>query len=310
LDSQVKSKSFFDFSPTGAAVSVMLKAGMSRKKKTLHGKSSHRSASKGERRSEKRLPSIHSGDGTIWLFGTHAVTAALENDQRKTKRLLITKDSAKGLEESGKAGLLYGKTSPDAEVVTRRDLDELLGEGAVHQGIALQVLPLSGLSIEELRDQTAGNERALIVVLDQPSDPHNIGAVIRSAAGFGADAVVMPDRNAPPETAVMAKSACGALERLPIVRVGNLARSLDILREAGYWITGLDGQGEKTVAEADLSGKTVLVFGAEGPGLRRLTRESCDFLVRIPISSAIESLNLSNAVAITLYEAGRDQASS
>lgn len=305
MDSQAKSMGFFGFSPTGAALQVMVKAGMSRKKKTPHGKSAHRTASRGEKRNEKRLPSIHSGDGTLWLFGTHAVVAALENDQRKTKRLLITKDAAKGLEESGKAGLLHGKTLPDAELVTRRDLDELLGEGAVHQGIALQVLPLPDLSIEELRDRTAESERALVVVLDQPSDPHNVGAVIRSAAGFGADAVLMPDRNAPPETAVMAKSACGALERMPIVRVGNMARSLDILREAGYWITGLDGQGEKTVAEADFSGKTVLVFGAEGPGLRRLTRESCDFLVRIPISSAIESLNLSNAVAVTLYEAVR-----
>jgi len=280
---------------------------MSRKKKPLRGKAPHRSGSRGDSRADKHLPSIHSGDGSLWLFGIHAVTAALENPERNLKRLLITKETAKSIEEDGKAALLHGKSTPEAEVVTRRNLDEMLGEGAVHQGIALHTLPLIGLSIEDLRDRAPDLEKSILVVLDQPSDPHNVGAIIRSAAGFGADAVVVPDRHAPPETAVMAKSACGALERLPIVRVGNLARSLEILREAGYWITGLDARGEKTVSEADMSGKTVLVFGAEGPGLRRLTRESCDFLVRIPITSDVESLNLSNAVAVTLYEAVRQK---
>ena len=285
----------------------MLKAGMSRKRKPSRGKAPHRSGSKSESRLDRHLPSIHSGDGTLWLYGIHAVTAALGNSDRNLKRLLITKDTAKSLEDDGKAAVLHSKSTPEPELVTRRDLDDLLGEGAVHQGIALHTLPLDGLSIEYLRDRAADLESSVLVVLDQPSDPHNVGAVIRSAAGFGADAVIVPDRHAPPETAVMAKSACGALERMPIVRVGNLARSLEILREAGYWITGLDARGEKTVSEAELSGKTVLVFGAEGPGLRRLTRESCDFLVRIPITSSVESLNLSNAVAVTLYEAVRQK---
>jgi len=285
----------------------MLKAGMSRKKKTHRAKPHSNWGGRSDGKTEKRLPSVHSGDGTLWLFGIHAVTAALANPERKLKRLLITKDTAKSMEEDGHAGLLRQPAGPEAELITRRELDELLGGGAVHQGIALLTYPLDGLTLEELRDRAPALERSLVVVLDQPSDPHNVGAVIRTAAGFGADAVIVPDRHSPPETAVMAKSASGALERMPLVRVGNLARSLEILREAGYWITGLDAHGEKTIAESDFSGKTVIVFGAEGAGLRRLTREFCDFLVRIPISSAIESLNVSNAVAITLYEAVRSQ---
>lgn len=144
------------------------------------------------------------------------------------------------------------------------------------------------------------------MVLDQVTDPHNVGAVLRSAAAFGALAVVVPDRHAPDETGTLAKSASGALERMPLVRVSNLVRALEQLKDGGFWIAGLAAEGTTTLAQAKLSGKTALVLGSEGEGLRRLTREHCDYLVRLPMTDAVESLNVSNAAAVALYELIRD----
>jgi 23S rRNA (guanosine2251-2'-O)-methyltransferase len=195
------------------------------------------------------------------------------------------------------------------EAAERTDLDALLPEGAVHQGVALLAGPLPDTTIEDLCRSAETVSRVVVVALDQANDPHNVGAVLRSAAAFGALAVVLPRDHAPPIGGTLAKAASGALERLPLVRVTNLARALDALKEAGFWCLGLDAQAPETLAEAAakgrMAGKTVLVLGSEGAGLRRLTRESCDFLARIPIAGAMESLNLSNAAAIALYEASR-----
>ncbi|NVK17826.1 MAG: 23S rRNA (guanosine(2251)-2'-O)-methyltransferase RlmB [Methylocystaceae bacterium] len=243
--------------------------------------------------------------GPPWLFGRHAVIAALENPKRNCHRLLVTQDFLKSHGNELKAALhATDRKRPQAEVLDRRDIEDML-QGAVHQGIALQADPLARENLDDVIKDSA--ENTLIVALDQATDPQNIGAVLRSAAGFGACAVLIPDKNAPEVTGAMAKAACGALERIAFIRVTNLSRALEDLKENGFWSVGLDGYADQLISKIDLKGKTVLVMGNEGAGLRRLTKEKCDFLARIPISQAVESLNLSNATAVALYEIARQR---
>ncbi|MBI3444538.1 MAG: 23S rRNA (guanosine(2251)-2'-O)-methyltransferase RlmB [Magnetospirillum sp.] len=236
------------------------------------------------------------GGSSIWLYGLHAVNAALANPDRQFRRLVATNEAAKSLPASKMA----------VEHLDRTDIDRLLPAGAVHQGVALLVEPLPATTIEDVIRTADMAERAMILVLDQVTDPHNVGAILRSAAAFGAMAVVAPDRHAPDETGTLAKAASGALERMPLVRVTNVVRALEDLKKAGFWIAGLTADSPKTLAEAGLSGKVVLVLGAEGEGMRRLTREHCDHLVRLPMTGEMESLNVSNAAAIALYEMRRE----
>lgn len=256
-----------------------------------------------ERRSQ---PRAGKGGGTgsgggLWLWGAHPVLAALANPARKARRLILT---AEALRTHGDTIQTIGRTAriPQPEVVDRADLDGLLPDGAVHQGIALAADPLPALDLLDLARAAEGRDTAVIVCLDQVTDPHNVGAVLRSAAAFGALGLVVPDRHAPDETGTLAKSASGALERLPLVRVTNLVRALDELKEKGFWIAGLAGDAPVTLAAAGLTGRIVLVLGSEGEGLRRLTREHCDYLVKLPQSDLVESLNVSNAAAVALYE--------
>ncbi|PKU22278.1 23S rRNA (guanosine(2251)-2'-O)-methyltransferase RlmB [Telmatospirillum siberiense] len=242
-----------------------------------------------------------SGGSTFWLWGSHPVLAALANPDRHCRRLLLT---AEALRTHGPqiAALAQTRPLPQAETVEKANLDGLLPAGAVHQGIALAAEPLETPDIGELAAAAEGRESAVIICLDQVTDPHNVGAVLRSAAAFGALGLLIPDRHAPDETGTLAKSASGALERLPLVRVTNLVRALEELKQAGFWIAGLAGDAPLTLAEAKLSGKLVLVLGSEGEGLRRLTREHCDHLVKLPQTDLVESLNVSNAAAVALYE--------
>jgi 23S rRNA (guanosine2251-2'-O)-methyltransferase len=244
--------------------------------------------------------------GRPLLYGKHAVLAALANPDRKIHRLIITPETQENLHFEIQTALESGSYD-NIETVTanKRELADRLPSGAVHQGMALEVEALRGLNIKNIIDLCENDPTATIIILDQTTDPHNIGAILRSAAAFGAAAVVIQDRHAPDITPVMAKAASGALERVALVRVTNLARTMDKAKAAGFWCIGLDGKADTTLGEADLKGRVALVLGSEGSGLRRLTREHCDLLVKVSISGAVESLNLSNAAAIALYEKAR-----
>lgn len=240
---------------------------------------------------------------TLWLYGVHAVAAALNNPKRRKHRLVCTPKMAESIEIPSE----IKNTGPFLEKLDRVDIDQICGEDAVHQGLALLVSPLEDQHVEDLIERTNEVSTSTVLVLDQASDPRNIGAVMRSARAFGADAIILQDRNSPPETATMAKAASGALETIPLIRVTNLARALWALKDAGFWVSGLDGYAETSIDNANISEKSVIVLGAEGTGLRRLTRETCDQTVKIPINTDAESLNLSNAAAVALYALTRAQ---
>ncbi len=245
-------------------------------------------------------------DRPVWIYGLHATLAVAANPARQCRRLVATDSNQERLAAAAAAATASGGGErPRVDFLERRDLEALLPTGAVHQGMAVLAEPLAETPFDALLGDLADRVRACVVVLDQATDPRNVGAVLRSAAAFGADAVVVQDRHAPPVTGALAKAASGALEIVPLIRVINLARTLAAAKDAGFWCAGLDGTAPQTLAEAGLGGRIVLVFGAEGGGLRRLTRESCDLMVRIPIAETIESLNLSTAAAIALYELAR-----
>lgn len=237
-------------------------------------------------------PQPKSSSGTVWLFGRHAVFAALANPSRDFRRLVVTKNAAEHL-PALPAGL-------QPQLMEAQELSRLVPREAVHQGYALEVLPLDDGNLDILMQ--SGRP---VLLLDQVTDPHNIGAILRSAAAFDAAGIVVTKHNAPEETGTLAKSASGALETVPMVRVANLVQAMEQLKAGGYWVAGMDGKATQTLAEANLAAKTALVMGAEGSGLRRLTEEKCDLLVKLPISARMESLNVSNAAAIALYELNR-----
>jgi 23S rRNA (guanosine2251-2'-O)-methyltransferase len=254
-----------------------------------------------------------SGRGGIWLYGTHAVGAALENPARRLHRLICTSEAAAALHKPA-ADEKSGPARPPLRVVTRAELAQVLPEGAVHQGMAVLADPLPPRHLEDLLrvpaegDEATGPDhghqvlgRQVLLALDQVTDPQNCGAILRSAAAFGALAVIAPARHGAPENGALAKAASGALELVPRVEVGNLVQALGRLKEAGYWILGLDEEGTAALGAEDHGAKVVLVLGAEGRGLRRLTRETCDSLVRLPTRPALPSLNVSNAAAVALY---------
>ncbi|MBO6782798.1 MAG: 23S rRNA (guanosine(2251)-2'-O)-methyltransferase RlmB [Alphaproteobacteria bacterium] len=239
--------------------------------------------------------------GSPWIYGLHAVLAALGNPARDCERLLVADDTT--AEHVAATAAALGRESL-VERVGREDIEAFLPVGAVHQNVALLARPLGPFGIGDILEDAG--EDTCVLVLDQVTDPQNVGAMIRSAAAFGAQAVIMQDRHAPPLSGALAKAASGGLEHVRIVYETNLARTLDLLKREGFWCMGLDGNGPQTVAEGNPGGRVALVLGAEGSGLRRLVGESCDALVRIPQSGRVESLNVSNAAAVALYEIRRN----
>lgn len=235
---------------------------------------------------------------TVWLFGLHAVRDALMNPRREKLRLVVTRNALDKLEEAVAAAGLT------PELVDPRKFTAPIDEGSVHQGAAMEVRPLNWGRLADVA--ISGEGAPLVVLLDRVTDPHNVGAVLRSAEVFGARAVIAPHRHSAPETGALAKTASGALERQPYLRVANLADAMERLRAMGYRLIGLDGEAALTLAEglAGAAGRPVaLVLGAEGPGLRDKTRETCDAIVRIPFQGSFGSLNVSNAAAVALYAA-------
>ena len=238
---------------------------------------------------------------TVWLFGLHAVRDALLNPLRDRIRLVLTRNAA---DRIGAEALAAGGLEP--EIADPRRFDAPLDPGSVHQGAALEVCPLDWGRLEDMARPGGGAPR--IVALDRVTDPHNVGAILRSAEVFGARAVLAPARHAAPETGALAKAASGALERQPYLRVANLGNALETLKGLGYAVVGLDGGGEAPLArEAGADGPVVLVLGAEGPGLRDRTRALCDRVVRIDPAGAFGSLNVSNAAAVGLYALRRPE---
>jgi 23S rRNA (guanosine2251-2'-O)-methyltransferase len=195
-----------------------------------------------------------------------------------------------------------------AEILDRASLDRALPQGAVHQGVAVLAEPLPEPDLDEVLDGLAAAGSASILLLDQVTDPQNVGAVLRSAAAFGAAAVVTLRHHSPPMTGALAKAASGAAEHVKLVRVGNLAQAIERLKASRFWCVALDGAAEQDLSATDLAGRVALALGAEGPGLRRLTRERCDLAARLPTSGPIGDINVSNAAAVALYECARQRA--
>jgi 23S rRNA (guanosine2251-2'-O)-methyltransferase len=243
-------------------------------------------------------PHAHQPHQGVWLYGAHAVRAALANPRRRVHSVLVAGDAQ--LPEVAQAG---GVTAH----VERSRIEAVLPPGAVHQNLAALVSPLPAPALAEIGAALAEQQQAVVIALDRVSDPQNAGAVLRVAAAFGALAVIVPEHGAPPETGALAKAASGALERVPIVRVANLARAIDTLKQAGAWSVGLASDATRALSEIDLSGRIVLALGSEGSGLRRLTGERCDFLARLPTAPDFAELNVAAAAAIALYETVRQR---
>lgn len=230
------------------------------------------------------------------LYGRHAVLAALANPQRQISKILCTKENAAEIRQ----------ISPiPPQIVDRREIDKLLPPDAVHQGFALFCSRLPDIALEEVIEQAKSKNKCHILILDQVTDPQNIGAIIRSAVAFDTLALVIQDKNSPLESGSMDKAAAGMIEHLPIVRVTNLSRAIEQLKSADFWTVGMDGNATTTIDKLNKSGKTAIIMGSEGKGMRRLVEENCDISVKLPISPLTESLNVAAAAAIALYEVNK-----
>ena len=229
---------------------------------------------------------------TVWLYGLHTVKAAIANPDRKILRLMVTQNALARLELGDEPALAF-----PIETVAPQEIDKLVGPDAIHQGVLVEARPLPVRKLDSLKD------KPLILVIDQVTDPHNVGAILRSAVAFDAGALVTTERHSPTESGVLAKSASGALELIPYIQITNLADALEELHKLGFQTIGLDSEGPEPLEGAFSGGKIALVLGAEGKGLRQKTRATCHALARLDMPGAIKSLNVSNAAAIALYAA-------
>jgi len=239
-------------------------------------------------RSRWRAPA-RDRDAPVILYGWHSVKAAIENPARTLHRLLATENAARRLADDGL------KLPVEIELVRPEAIAAIVGPEAVHQGLLAEADPLPSLDIDELAPE------GILLVLDQITDPHNVGAILRSAAAFGVTAVITTLRHSPEVTGVLAKAASGALEYVPMVTVPNLARALEALKQKNVFVVGLDSSGDSNLAAADLRAPLGLVLGAEGKGLRQLTRATCDLVARLELPGKLKSLNVSNAAALGLH---------
>ena len=251
---------------------------------------------------EKERGEKREGKETVWLFGLHAVRDALSNPARKKLRLVLTKNAADRLAD------VLPTAGIEPEMCEPRRFAAPLDPNSVHQGAALEVMPLDWGNVSEVCIGGGDERPARVMLLDRVTDPHNVGAILRSAEVFGARAVIGTKHHSAPETGALAKTASGALERQPYLRVVNLGRAIEELKKAGYFVIGLDGEAESVIEThlEELGTRPIaLVLGAEGPGLREKTKELCDVLAKIEYAGSFGSLNVSNAAAVSLYAATR-----
>ena len=235
-----------------------------------------------------------SSKNNLILYGRHAVLAAIKNPNRKISKLLCTKENFEEIK----------KVNPqiNIQIVDRKEIDKLLPTDSVHQGFAALCYELPAVSIEDLINTSNKLENCHVLILDQVTDPQNIGAIIRSAVAFNTLALIIQDKNSPQETGSMAKASAGMIEHLPIIRVTNLSRAIKQLKDAGFWTIGMDGYAKTTISELKKGGKNAIIMGSEGKGMRRLVEENCDITIRLPMNEKVESLNVATAAAIVLYE--------
>lgn len=245
-----------------------------------------------------------SKSNTYWMYGKHPVLAALQNPERKCYELLITSACKQSIAEE--CNFLDKNLACSIRIVDSKELDKVIKNKDVpHQGIALKVAPLESKKLKDIL-KNVKSAKSTILVLDNLTDPQNVGAIIRSSVAFGVDAVVIPKNNSSIESAALTKAAVGNYEKMPLCIETNLNNVFRTLREQGYWVLGLDGAAKENISCARNYDKVVLVLGSEGEGMRKLTRENCDLLLKIPIRNA-ESLNVSNAAAVALYEVAANE---
>ncbi|MBR2299423.1 MAG: 23S rRNA (guanosine(2251)-2'-O)-methyltransferase RlmB [Alphaproteobacteria bacterium] len=230
----------------------------------------------------------------VVLYGRHAVFSALKNPKRKVLKILVSHENEAEFRREFQ-NLPYQSAS-------KKEIEKLAGQNAVHQGYALLTYPLEQMFLEDLISETADKQKCHVLILDQVTDPQNIGAIMRSAAAFNTTAIIVQDKNAPQESGAMAKASAGTIEFMPMVRVTNLSRAIEALKKADFWIVGMDGYAKQKLEDVDKNAKLAVIMGSEGSGMRRLIEESCDIKVRLPMNERVESLNVSVAAGIVLYE--------
>jgi len=231
------------------------------------------------------------------IYGIHAVSCALQNSKRDRKIVYATQNGVESLSK------IVNLNNYKVIIKEKNEISNMLPEGSVHQGVVLDCTDLRDITLENIIDNA--KEKSVLVILDQVSDPQNIGAIIRSISALGGDALIVQDKNSPEITGLISKIACGGVEETPLVRVVNLSRAIEKLKDNGYWIVGLDERGKCEISNTGLkAGKIAIVLGAEGPGIRKLVLEKCDVIAKIPMSekSKVSSINVSNAAAISIYE--------
>lgn len=276
---------------------------MNQSKKPRNSQSSKKSVKKNNNHNSGNDSRPPRANKSLFLWGKHAVTAALENSDREIYEIFFTENTQNNIQNLVKSRPSFSEANKiKLNALSSKDLTALLPDHSVHQGFAARVGELDDRGLDSLINRANSSECTFIVVLDQVTDPHNLGAVIRSAVAFSVDAIIVHDRTTPRLDGALGKAASGALEHIPIIRTKNIARAIDKLKKAEFWCTGLSDDAQNELSSLSVHNRTAVVLGAEGEGLRRLTRDSCDNLARLPTSLTFPTLNISNAASITFYE--------
>lgn len=257
----------------------------------------------------KKMQSKKNKHNSPTIYGFHAAREAWLNEERTIHALYLTEQAQRGFESTMHESHKKGLQRPTHTLIDKQKLEKMLPRGAVHQGIALSCSPAEEYDVQDLIIRTNNKDRTVLAILDQVTDPHNVGAILRSASAFGLDGVIMQKKHAPTLDGVLAKTACGAVDHIPVAQATNLNRTVKMLQDDGFYVIGLDEHSEKQVGDIREHNKLVIILGSEGEGIRRLIKESCDELARLPTQGTIASLNVSNAAAVSFYALTNQQSS-